>query len=231
MFTYLLINLCTLAGPLARSFEPRIQFWKRWPALFPAIGITLAVFVVWDALFTQAGVWGFTSAYLVGFRMLHLPVEEWLFFVTVPYACVFIYEVLNHFVKRDILGAISRLLAWGLIALAVLLILVFPGRLYTLITCVLLVVLLLVNLFCTRPAWLGRFFLGYAVSLVPFLLVNGILTGAVTAAPVVWYNDAENMGIRLLTIPLEDFLYGMDLMLLNVMLYEAFKRRWRIASV
>ncbi|MBK9448696.1 MAG: hypothetical protein IPN95_04650 [Bacteroidetes bacterium] len=64
--------------------------------------------------------------------------------------------------------------------------------------------------------------------MIPFVIVNGILTGAITAEPIVWYNDAENMGMRFITIPMEDFFYGLDLMLLNVMLYEGLKRRFKL---
>jgi hypothetical protein len=44
---------------------------------------------------------------------------------------------------------------------------------------------------------------------------------------VVWYNDQENLGIRLLTIPLDDFAYGLDLLLMNIGLFEWFKGRLR----
>lgn len=55
-----------------------------------------------------------------------------------------------------------------------------------------------------------------------FLLVNGILT----ALPVVIYNDMENIGLRIYTIPLEDNAYGLLMLLLNVSLMEYFYR-WK----
>ncbi|HEX2899446.1 MAG TPA: lycopene cyclase domain-containing protein [Bacteroidia bacterium] len=226
MFSYLLINLFTLAGPMARSFEPRIAYWRKWKALFPAIGLTMLLFITWDAVFTHWGVWGFTPAYLVGIDLINLPIEEWLFFITIPYACLFIYEVLNLFIRRDVLGPASTSIAVVFMLLGGLMLLLYPGRLYTQSASLVMIILLAINLWVLRSPWLGRFFLAYLVSLIPFVLVNGILTGAVTAEPIVWYNDDENMGMRFITIPLEDFFYGLDLMLLNLMLYERFKRKW-----
>lgn len=49
-----------------------------------------------------------------------------------------------------------------------------------------------------------------------------MLTGSLIDAPIVWYNDAENLGIRIFTIPVEDVFYGMGLVLLNILLTETF---------
>ena len=225
-WTYLLINVLTLAGPMARSFEPRIAYWRKWKALLPAIGLTLAFFVIWDSTFTAMGVWGFTPSYLLGVDLLNLPIEEWLFFITIPYACVFIYEVLNHFMLRDWLGGSAAAIAIGGMVLGIVMVILFWGRLYTVTSFGLMVVLLGLHVFVFKSAWLGRFFIAFLVSLVPFVIVNGVLTGAVTDAPVVWYNDAENLGVRLVTIPLDDIVYGLDLMLMNVSLFEWFK--WKL---
>lgn len=225
IYSYLLINVLTLAGPMARSFEPRIQFWRRWKALLPAIGLTMAFFIVWDVLYTHWGVWGFTYDYLLGIRLINLPLEEWLFFITVPYACLFIYDVLNHFVRRDLLAAVARPLAWLLVAGGISLVIVYWGHAYTVAASGVMVGLLLLELLVLRDPWLGRFFLAFSVSLVPFLIVNGILTGAITARPIVWYDNAENLGLRLGTIPLDDFIYGMDLMFMNVIWYERLRSR------
>ena len=67
------------------------------------------------------------------------------------------------------------------------------------------------------------FLLAYLIILIPFLLVNGLLT----AIPVVLYNDSENLGIRLYTIPVEDIFYGMLLIMMNVVGYERFKAKYQ----
>ena len=75
--------------------------------------------------------------------------------------------------------------------------------------------------FILKPNWLGRFYIGYFIALIPFFIVNGILT----YMPVVTYNDAENLGIRLFTIPIEDTIYCLLLLLMNVIMYEYIKQK------
>ena len=224
-YTYLLLDLASLAGPLALSFDKRVAFYKRWPALLPPMLLTALGFVVWDAWFTARGVWSFNDAYLLGLRLFDLPLEEWLFFIVVPYACVFVYACLEAYVRP--LRAYGKgwgamlLLGIGLIAWAA----VSYRQAYTLwapglcgVACVLLFLLRkrLRNVF--RP---HLFLISWAVCLVPFLLING----ALTRLPVVLYNDAENCGIRIGTIPFEDVFYGMLLVLCSVVGMEWLSRR------
>jgi lycopene cyclase domain-containing protein len=75
--------------------------------------------------------------------------------------------------------------------------------------------------FFLKPDWLGRFYFGYIYSLIPFFIVNGILTNL----PVVTYNNAENLGIRITNIPIEDTIYCLLLLLMNVTVYEWLKAR------
>lgn len=219
--TYLLINLLTISYPLFKSFEQKVNMVSRWPALLPAIGITGVVFIIWDALFTAIGVWGFNDSHLIGLRMLGLPVEEWLFFFTVPYACMFIYEVMNYFVKRDVLGTVARPFTIVLMVFLIALGVQHLDRWYTSVT-FLSTAAWLAFIVWRNPVWLGRFYVGYLVSLIPFFIVNGLLTGSFLDEPVVWYNDAENLGIRLGTIPVEDSVYMLLLLLMNTTFYEGF---------
>lgn len=221
MDVYLYLNLFTIFFPLVLSFDRRVRFVQYWPSLFPAILLSGLLFILWDEVFTRLGVWGFNPAYLTGVYLGSLPLEEVLFFVTVPYATVFIYECLNHYVKTDYLqpyaGPVTAVLAGLLLVLAFLNL----DKLYPAVTFLLLPVLLGVHyrLFGTRH--LGRFYAAYLVHLLPFLLVNGVLT----ALPIVTYNNAQNLSVRIGTIPVEDTLYAMLLLLLNITLYEWFKQK------
>lgn len=225
-YTYLLINLATIAFPLARSFEGRVRFVARWPALLVGIGVAGAVFVVWDAWFTLVGVWQFNPLYITGLHIGPLPVEEWLFFLTVPFACMFIHDCVAYFLPR--LGqrgawpmALSLALAaaWAAVGAA------NAQRLYTVVTFLGAAGWGVVYALAVPRQAQARFWVAFAFSLVPFFAVNGLLTGL----PVLIYNDAENLGLRLGTIPVEDAVYGLLLLQLTHAVYVWLATRWAYA--
>ena len=61
--------------------------------------------------------------------------------------------------------------------------------------------------------------------LIPFFLVNGILTGSFIEEQVVWYNNSENLNLRVFTIPIEDTIYAFSLILTNLVLTEYFQKK------
>ena len=219
MYTYLLINSATLLFPLIFSFDKKLRFVRQWKFLFPALAITGLIFIVWDALFTYWQVWGFNAAYLTGLYFFNLPLEECLFFVTVPFACVFVYEVLRFYLTKDYLKKAVQPVGWILISGLIVLVFAYPKLLYTSVSSLLACSLILWNFYFYRKPWLGFLGLTYVVCLVPFFVVNGILTGL----PVVVYNNEFNLGLRVFSIPAEDFIYQFDLMLLLITIYEKMK--------
>jgi lycopene cyclase domain-containing protein len=219
-YLYIALDLFSVAFPFLASFDKRISFHRKWGGLFIGILFMGLVFLPWDVAFTARGVWGFNDRYLLGPRILGMPIEEWLFFLLIPYACMFLYEVMRYFVKRDVLGGVARPFSIALIVVLSVLGLFHLEKLYTAITFLGAAAYLAFVVFVLRPAWLGRFYIGYAISLVPFFLVNGILTGSITEEPVVWYNNAENLGIRMGTVPIEDSMYLLLLLLMVTTFYE-----------
>lgn len=183
------------------------------PALF---------YVCWDIYFTHIEVWSFNPAYITGIKFFNLPVEEVLFFFIVPYCCVFIYECVRCYLPSLTDGKSA---AAGLKLLGVMLFItgiIFLDRNYTGFTFVFSAVSIAIFFFLRRyfiSFHISAFLITFLISLVPFLIINGFLT----AIPVVRYNNAENIGIRIYTIPFEDIFYGMLLLLLNIVFYEKIK--------
>lgn len=224
--TYLLVNFFSVLVPFGFSFHPKLRFDRTWRAFFPAMLLVLIAFISWDIYFTKIGIWGFNDDYLTKENLIGLPIEEWLFFICIPYACVFTYHSISFIAPENVLGKIeTSITILLLIFLSVFSILYFD-RMYTFWTFSLLFATLFILKFILKVVWLSRFYIVYAVLLIPFLLVDGILTGTGLENPVVWYNDDENIGYRILTIPIEDVFYGMLLILLNIALYERLKKRF-----
>jgi len=172
----------------------------------------------------QSGVWGFNPTYLLGIDLVNLPLEEWLFFICIPYACVFTYECLFYFIQNPIKFS-SRYISIPIILMLGTLIALNPGNAYTVSAFTLCISLIILADFIMKVDYMNRFYFSYLVILLPFFIVNGLLTGSFIPDQVVWYNDAENLGVRMGTIPFEDTWYGMALILGNVMIYEALRRR------
>lgn len=221
--TYLLIDLGAFIVPFLFSYHPKIKFHKEWYAFWPANSIITLLFVTWDIAYTHIGVWGFNDQYIIGIKLFNLPVEEVLFFICIPYACIFTYHCLKLFYPKTLTfrwRTLSVLLIGSLLLIGVFNI----SKIYTSVTFILLA-LLIADFLLDNIKWLPAFYLMYLVILPPFFIVNGILTGTGIESPVVWYSNSENLGIRLLTIPLEDVFYGMLLLLLNTFAFEKFRKK------
>lgn len=224
-YLYLSLDIASILFPFLFSFYPKANFSKKWKYLWVAILIPAAIFIVWDELFTQLGVWGFNPKYLTGIYIGSLPLEEVLFFICIPYACVFTYEALNFLVKKDHLMNYQKNISINLIGLLLLVGLVNIERWYTGVTFISMALLLATLQFIFKVTFLSRFYFAFLFILIPFFIVNGILTGTGLDEPVVWYNNAENLGMRMGTIPIEDTFYGMLLLTLNVSIFEWLQRR------
>jgi lycopene cyclase domain-containing protein len=218
-YLYLTLDLLSFLVPFAFSFHPRKPFAPQWKAWLPALVLPGLLFIAWDEWFTSMGVWGFNAKYLTGFHIGHLPLEEIMFFFCIPYACLFTYHAVSHLRERSLPydgKSVTWVLMVGLAATGI----KNYDRWYTVVTCLGLALFLLLLTMRIKPAYLGRYYFSFLFILVPFFLINGILTGSWIDDPVVWYNDEENLGIRMGTIPLEDAFYGMMLTLMNVVIYE-----------
>ena len=221
-FLYFLVDFLTILVPFLFSFHPKIHFYKTWKQFLFASVLVAFIFIIWDAIFTSLHVWSFNPRYVTGIYFLKLPVEEILFFICIPFSCVFTFFCLDKFYnlswndkseKVFVIILFVALSATGLI---------FGSRLYTSITFISTAFVVVFLKFIFRVKWFGKAISVYAILLVPFLIVNGILTGSGLAEPVVIYNKTEIMNIRLLTIPVEDVFYGLELFLLNLGLYKYF---------
>lgn len=218
-YTYLILNIFTILGPIALSFDKRVNFVSKWKW----VGISLIpsglIYIAWDILFTQWEIWGFNPDYLTEINIGALPLEEVLFFLTVPFACVFIFECMRHYFPK----LKSPPTLTGIIFLILFLVYLTLGfdKTYTLWASIAAIIGLGLDYSISKWKNLSEFAPSFFVCLIPFFIVNGILT----ALPVVWYDNDFNLGTRMGTIPVEDAVYLFGLLLPTIIIYSKLKTK------
>ena len=225
MSLYLFLNIASFLIPFLYSFDKRMNYSKRWKVIFPSLIITAVFFIIWDIIFTKIGVWSFNPRYHSGIEFFGLPIEEWLFFICIPYASIFIHFSFQYFLPNVALSDATVKKIYSVLLLVTIPVIVFNyDKWYTFIDLSLFVVVIIIAVFKVKQI-LNTYFITFLIILLPFLLVNGILTGSFIEEPVVFYNDNENLGIRLGTIPIEDIGYAFTMLLMSLILIKIIDRK------
>lgn len=219
-YTYILINFFTVIICFLASFDRRIQFNKHFGTFLLSSTIVAVPFILWDIWFTKMGVWWFDVQYTLGVKIAGLPIEEWLFFYCIPFACVFTYYCLEKFFNLEWADLFNNLIVFTAVIVLAVTGLLFYEKIYTLLTVVVTILTLCYLHFVAKKEWIGRASFVYFILMPGFFAVNGILTGSVIPSPVVNYNPDDFMGIRMTTIPVEDAVYGYSQFLLNIYFFK-----------
>ena len=221
---YLYLLIASVSGPLFLSiFFPDVI--KNWGKFILSTTLIAAVFLVWDAIFTANGVWGFNDDYILGFSFFGMPIEEWLFFLVIPFCSIYLHFAIDrHFPNLKLGKNLTIYLTIILLVLLSIVLFMNLSKAYTAVNYRFLLLTMILGLIF-HIKLLQQFYLTLIVILIPFLIVNGILTGVITEEPVVWYNDAENLGIRIITIPIEDIGYAFTMLFGNLMIFETLRSK------
>ena len=224
MSEYFLLNILIIAIPLLLSFERKIKYYRKLPSLLIAILIIGGGFIIWDVIATIRGDWSFNSAYSAGFKLFNLPVEEILFFFTVPYASIFLYDTFKLYLTEKRIG-FKKTHAY-IISPVLLAVAVASSHNYYSFTVLLITALFMLIAANIQPGVLRSKIYWYwiAIMLIPFFIVNYILT----SLPIVIYSQEAIWGFRITTIPVEDFLYSFSFLSFNLLVYLLAKERWLV---
>jgi len=178
-------------------------------------------YISWDIVATARGDWSFNDQFVTGIRLAGLPIVEILFFITAPYACLFIYEALATLLKDRKLPVKQYFFyipGGGLILLG----LYYLGQPYTstaLVVTGLFFVLSSIFYFPLLQSFLYWLYCGIVI--VPFTIFNYLLT----SLPVVTYASSAIWNVRGLTIPAEDFFFNFSMLSFHAGVYIFVKSR------
>jgi len=222
-YAYILIEFFTVIVCLIFSFDKRIQFHKHFTSFFKASLIVAVPFIIWDILFTEMEVWWFNFDYTLGIKLCGLPVEEWLFFICIPFSCIFTFFYIETFFKLDLLNRYTKLVSVLLIMICLFVAVCNTDKIYPLVTCITTIIVLIYLEFIVKADWVLKALVVYLILLPGFISVNGLLTGSMLDSPIVNYAPEEILNIRLFTIPVEDMLYGFTQFILVWYFFQFFK--------
>jgi lycopene cyclase domain-containing protein len=217
MYVYLALEIFVILIPFIYSYDRKLQYYLKIGRVAISLVLVGLFYIIGDVLFTKYGIWGFNPRYHAGIILINLPLEEWLFFIVIPYASLFLHDTLIYLFPHVQLSNLqTRIVSIILVCFLSIVVLTNIGRVYTSVYLSLAIAAIILASF-DSSAILNRFYLTFMVILVPFFLVDSVLTGSFIPEEVVWYNNAENLGLRVLTVPAEDISYAFSLILFNLL--------------
>ncbi len=224
-FTYALILFFTVIICLIASFDRRIKFDQHFSAFLKAAIVVAIPFITWDIYFTARGVWWFNTDYTIGLNIAGLPLEEMLFFIFIPFSCVFTFYTIDKYYKWNALSGFNNILVFVSVIVLSVVALLNTDKIYTLVTAVVTIATLIYLHFISRSEWITKASVVFTILMLGFFPVNGILTGSFIESPIVNYNPKDFLGIRMFTIPIEDAVYGYSQFLLVLYFFKQFQRK------
>ena len=218
--------LFTLAGVVAILFgvslNKRLSILSSVKYMFPAVAFSAAILIMIDLQFAKLAVWSFNPKYVLGINLLDLPVEEWLFFIVVPFLGIFIYEFVKQQYRRFEYPNFFLLLSLVVLVLVGVTGYSSHNKTYPFFLFFLITIYLGYTIFRNRfKAHYTKFYLSYIILLVPFVLIDKVLIGL----PILEYNDAYFLGAQLFSIPIENFASLFLLHIITITVYEYLKER------
>jgi lycopene cyclase domain-containing protein len=207
-FVYYIFNIAVFLPVLMLSVFGKVKIHNKKANFARAYAFVSIPFVLWDIWAAMEGHWYFSNTYITQFRVAGLPVEEILFFLTVPFAMTYVWYVMGYYVSQTpkmYVRYIKRaLMVAGL--LCIFLSAYNWSLAYTRwaflaagITCFMLV--------RARSLHTKQFVIFQGVLLLLFIFFNSYLT----ALPVILYGQQSYLNFRVGTIPLEDFFFNFAL--------------------
>jgi lycopene cyclase domain-containing protein len=219
---YFLLNIIIISIPLLLTFAPKVYYHRRIKSLLFSILVTSTLFIIWDALATARGDWAFNHKYVGGCQIFGLPLEEILFFLTVPYSCIFLYETFKtYFKEKKVFYSIHLYNILALICFAIAII--FVNKAYTATVFILTGTLFASARFCFKSIFTSSL---YWLYIIVCTLLFGIFNHVLTSLPVVSYSSQAITGLRVGTIPVEDFFYNFSLLSFYLIIYLFAEEKW-----
>lgn len=227
-YEYLIFNIIVISGPLFFGSLKRFFFLNYLKEALISIVVSAIPFLIWDAAVTNRH-WFFAEQYTMGIRFFGLPFEEILFFFTVPFACLFTWQMVkkyfisSSFNSNQLNGIADNFLSNRTIIAIIILFLIISiasftnGKEYTSLTALIFSLSILYDKYYGAKIIITKRFVVYFIFVSLFTV---IFNGYLTWRPIVTYDEIYQIGLRIFTIPIEDFFFGYALLIFCTSIFE-----------
>lgn len=224
MELFLLINLIALLIPVLFSIWKKTFREINWLALIVAILCSGTFFVLRNYYLIHIGVKVYNPEHLIGSYIFGMPIEDILFFVTVPYAFIFIYRWTTKYFKHLEIQQFTYVFSLILTLTSILLSVVYYDHIYTFLTVSVLAIFNGVVYFGYTPKWYSKFLIAFFLVTLHYILIDGIITLSVENK-IVFHAEDSVIGLYFFSIPIEDLLGFFLLFLMVTTCYEVFQKK------
>lgn len=229
-YEYLIFNIIVISGPLFFGSLKKFYFLNHLRNAFISILLTAIPFIIWDIIVTERH-WFFADKFTLDLRIFGLPIEEILFFITVPYACLFTWQMLKKFGNNNSViqkKENAKILIFSVTVIALAIINFLDGKEYTGLAFFFFGISILFDRYIGSQIITKKIFIYYFLLVSIFTL---IFNGYLTWRPIVTYDIAYQLDFRIFTVPIEDFFFGYALLIFSTSIFEKLVRTKSLRGV
>ncbi len=216
-YLYLSSQLVLFVVFLAFSFSKKLQFWKDFKYMAPALLLSGALYFLFERRLAESALWTYHPRFLSNCFPASLPLERWMFFIILPLTGFLLYRMASgiRWLKRNP----NYFMTLSLVLMAFFAMVTLRNRqvIYTFVIFMFLTVYLGYVIFRGRfKPHFAAFYASFLFLLIPFFSIQSIASGL----PVITHDAKYMLGISLFRIPVEDIAAFFLLFLMNVSIYE-----------
>lgn len=224
MELFLLINVVVILIPVVVSMWKDTFYEIHWTALILSILCSGIFFTLRNYYFINIGVKTYNPEHIIGTTIYGVPIEDMLFFITVPYAFIFIYRWVTKYFQFLEIQQFTYIFSLTLTITSILLSIIYYNYIYTFLTVSVLAVLNGIVYFGYTPKWYSKFLIAFFIVTLHYILIDGIITLTVENK-IVNHAEGSVIGLYFFSIPIEDILGFFLLFLMVTTYYEVFQRK------
>lgn len=229
MYTSLILNILILITIIPLSFDKKVKFYSHIEDVIITILFGSFFMLLLEIFFMRRGISGFIPDYIIKTNFFYLPIEKVLFFITIPYSCIFIYEYIRTKFKKDfLLPYVKKINMLVIFILTFLLLFSFYKEYPFTILALSDIFIYLYFINKLNNNYMGYFYLSYLVTLIPYLISNTLVNNGlwfISKSPIIWYNKDKISDLKIFNIPLENTVYFMFFLLTYISIYEFSKSK------